>query len=57
MFELKIAGARQGIRTPTTTLEGSGAAVTPASRDGSKYTHFEIKSDLLELTAIDRADE
>src|SRR5215510_6928016 len=27
-------GARQGIRTPTTTLEGSGAAVTPASRVG-----------------------
>jgi hypothetical protein len=36
--------ARQGIRTPTACLEGTSAAVTPASRDGSKYTHFEIKT-------------
>ena len=39
-----VIRARQGIRTPTTCLEGTGAAVTPASRDGPKYTHFEIKT-------------
>jgi hypothetical protein len=38
-------GARRGIRTPTTTLEGSCAAVTPASRDAPKYTHFEFKTE------------
>src|ERR671937_3010264 len=31
--ELRISGARRGIRTPTACLEGTRAAVTPASLD------------------------
>ena len=30
--------ARQGIRTPTACLEGTGAAITPASREWLKYS-------------------
>src|SRR5438094_4183180 len=47
-----VVRARQGIRTPTTCLEGTGAAVTPASRDGSKYTHFEITDGFRERIVI-----
>ena len=32
------------LRQADSTLEGSDAAVTPASRDGSKYTEFEFKT-------------